>query len=309
VAFTARVLLSQDHGNSSFGTFLWDASAQQVKVVALKGMPATGNLTFRQGGSAAGTGAVINNHDEIAFTADVPSSHGDAAGLFFRGQDGQLQAVALPDQELPNGARLREAGFPKLNDAAMIAFEALHLPAGSDHDQPSGYLWENGTLSLIAKVGQDAPDGGTFASVSPVGLNNKDRSVLVDAEIKNPSRAVLYRFLDGQFTRVLEVGMDLPGVGKLKEFWVAGPENAAPYTFAALLGDGSTGIYRLEPDGKITLLFKSGTKTEVGTITRIALGLRGESQGFQVNSKGQVATVASFDNGPDTVVLLTPTTP
>ena len=50
--------------------------------------------------------------------------------------------------------------------------------------------------------------------------------------------------------------------------------------------------------------------TELGTITGIApWGLRGNSEGLAVNNKGQIATIVSFDGGPDTVVLLTPTTP
>jgi hypothetical protein len=308
VAFTAQILINN---SPSWGTFLWDASVQQVKPVALKGMPAPGNLVFRQGGSAGGTGAYINNHDEIAFTADVPSSQGDAAGLFFRGQDGQLQAAVLPDQELPGGAKLLGAYFPKLNDAGMIAFQAWRLPPGSDNDQPSGYLWEKGTLSVIAKIGQDAPDGGKFRVVSPTNISNSDRSVLVLGELYDPFRTVLYRFLDGKLTRLLEAGMTMPGGGKLTAFDdLAAPTNVAgQYVFGAQLEDGSTGIYRLEPDGKITELLKSGTKTDLGTITRIEFGLRGESIGLVVNNKGQIATVVSIDGGPDTIVLLTPPTP
>ena len=79
--------------------------------------------------------------------------------------------------------------------------------------------------------------------------------------------------------------------------------------FAAVLADGSSGIYRLDPDGQVTQLLKSGTKTEWGTITHLALGLRGESHGLQTNSKGQIATVVDFDDGPDTIVLLTPPAP
>jgi len=87
----------------------------------------------------------------------------------------------------------------------------------------------------------------------------------------------------------------------------ADPTNVpGQYVFFARLDDGSSGIYRMEPDGKITELFKSGTKTELGMIS---LEVRGGSQGLAVNSKGQIATVVSIDGGPDTVILLTPTSP
>jgi hypothetical protein len=56
--------------------------------------------------------------------------------------------------------------------------------------------------------------------------------------------------------------------------------------------------------GNLSLVLKSGTPTELGTITKIRRDLGGV-----VNSKGQVALVIQIDNGPDTLVLLTPTVP
>jgi hypothetical protein len=311
VGFAASVLLDKDNGKMSWGTFLWDAGARQVQAVALKGMRATSSKVFVQGASANGTGAYINNRDEIAFTADVSFAYGVDAGLFLRGRDGQLTPVILPGQTLSTTARLQAAGFPKLNDAGMIAFWAVqYAPSNPYKHQVGVYLWEGGKLSLIAMDGGDAPGGGKFSFQLPVVLNNRDRSVLVEAETTNPRRSMVYRYLDGQLTPLLERGMELPGAGKLKELGpVRGPDDAGRYTFSAILEDNSTGLYRLEMDGTATLHLKSGTKTEWGMITRIGQGLRGQSQGMEINSKGQIATVASFDDGPDTVVLLTPPSP
>jgi hypothetical protein len=310
-AFTASILRDTDRGRLSWGTFFWDAAAQQVKVVALKGMRAGSGPVFRQGGSAAGTGAYINNHDEVAFTADVSAPYfNEDSGLFFRTADGQLRPIIVPGGKLSDTTRLQAAAFPKLNDAGMIAFWAQEYPANRPGQfAATVYLWENGTFSLIAREGQDAPGGGKLAIVNLHSLSNTDRSVLIQAETRNPRRNVHFRFLDGQLTPLLEEGMELPGVGKLTEFRVTGPDDAGRYTFAALLEDGSTGLYQLAPGGTATLLLKSGTKTEWGTITRLGVGLQGRGQGVAVNSKGQIATVASFDDGPDTVVLLTPPAP
>jgi hypothetical protein len=311
VGFAANVLLDQDKGKESWGTFFWDAATQQVQAVALKGTPAPikGKL-FKEGASPDGTGAYINNHDEIVFTADVSSTYGVLSGVFLRRQDGQLESVVLPGDKLSSSTRLGDAAFPKLNDAGMIAFWALEFPLSNPNNlQVAVYLWENGKPSLVAKEGQDAPGGGKLAIVNLHSLSNTDRSVLIDAETTNPRRNLVYRFLDGQSTPLLEVGMELPGVGKLTDFDVTGPDDAGRYTFAAMLEDGSTGLYRLERDGTATPLLKSGTKTEWGTITRIGVGLKGRGAGIQVNDKGQIATVASFDDGPDMVVLLTPPSP
>ena len=64
----------------------------------------------------------------------------------------------------------------------------------------------------------------------------------------------------------------------------------------------------MQPDGSLSLLLKSGAVTDLGKITSIGPGT-GESWGIGLNSQGQVVLSISFDNGPDTLVLLTPVTP
>jgi hypothetical protein len=66
-------------------------------------------------------------------------------------------------------------------------------------------------------------------------------------------------------------------VGSLKEFDERGPADAGYYPFSATLEDGSTGLYRLEPDGKISVLLTSDTKTELSAITRIVVYTKGKS--------------------------------
>jgi hypothetical protein len=97
-------------------TYLWDHQARQVKTVARPGMAIDNNLTFERSG---GTAAAINNRDEMALTAVVKDAAGqEHSALFFRGQDGQLQPVALPGQVLPDGRTVREACCADINDAA-----------------------------------------------------------------------------------------------------------------------------------------------------------------------------------------------
>src|SRR4029077_4772704 len=57
------VVFSPDHtyGYNAWGTFMWDATKQKTTSVALKGMPATGNLLFQRPGGFA---PAINNLDE-----------------------------------------------------------------------------------------------------------------------------------------------------------------------------------------------------------------------------------------------------
>lgn len=166
-------------GLQSVGVFRWDAQTQQTSAIALRGMPAVNNLTFTDPGSGA---PAINNQDEIAFIAGVKNAAGMVAyGIFFLGQDGQLQPVALPDEALPDGGTIGSAGFtyPSLNDTGLVGFQ---LQRQGDKAN-SGYLWEKGVITPVARVGQDAPGGGTFAFVSAVRVNNQNRTALVAARL------------------------------------------------------------------------------------------------------------------------------
>jgi hypothetical protein len=79
--------------------------------------------------------------------------------------------VAIPDQALPDGGKMQSAAFTSINDAEVVAMEVLR--AGDE--QNSAYVWEKGTLTPAAVVGQDAPGGGKFARIAGVQLNNKNR--------------------------------------------------------------------------------------------------------------------------------------
>src|SRR5438445_5893188 len=100
-------------GTTVVGTFMWDFQAKQLKAIAIQGMPAGNNLTFDQPGN---TNAVINNKNEIAFDAYVKNAAGTSeSGIFFRGQDGKIVPVVLPDQDL-FGAKMNRGRFPAVND-------------------------------------------------------------------------------------------------------------------------------------------------------------------------------------------------
>jgi hypothetical protein len=85
---------------------------------------------------------------------------------------------------------------------------------------------------------------------------------------------------------------------------VSAATEAGQHAFVATLDDKSTGVYRVDPDGTLSLVVKTGMTTPLGMLTRF-----GQYSPPAMNSKGQVVISASFDNGPDTLVLLTPAAP
>lgn len=310
---SGNVVLAVRSQTSGFrGTFFWKRETQVTTPIALPGMPAGADLTFTEG---YGGIPAINNRDEIALVGQVRGTTGASGpALFFRTPDAQLQPVLLPGDTLPGGGKVHADTdlLPSLNDGGTIAF--LARPQGEK--QNSAYLWEKGALAPLLRVGTAAPNGGQITSVSGVFVNNKNRNALVTAGVGGSRRHGLYLVRDGQLTAVAEPGQTMPDgsrfsglssvyAGAEGVLYSTGGVSIASQTgehiFVGALADGSTAAYRMDADGKLTLVLKRGSRTELGTITSIEGGnLAG------INSEGQVALVVRIDGGPDTVVLLTP---
>jgi hypothetical protein len=153
--------------------------------------------------------------------------------------------------------------------------------------------------------------------VSRVLVNNKNRSVLVAADLAGATSGPgLYLVADGQLTPVAVPGQPMPGGGQLRSlgdvhtgggqpvvFGVSAANAAGQYAFVATLDDGATAAYRIDADGTLSLILKSGTTTDLGQITRVGPG------GIAINSQGQVALPVTIDAGPEAIALLTPVTP
>jgi hypothetical protein len=309
-------VIAADQRRGLAGTFLWDYAAQKFTAVALKGMPAANNLTFEDAG---GWAPVINNSGEIALVAKVKNAAGHIVdSLFFRDRDGKLLPIALPGQELPGGGKVDRAWLPSLNDAGLVAFPARQ----ADKFGFSAYLWAQGTITPLLAVDADAPGGGKFANVRGIWLNNKNHNVLLLAAVAtgNTQSEGLYLLAGGQLTPVAVPGQEMPGGGKLNniqsapaETWPTGvsfANDAGQHAFLARLEDNSTAAYLMDADGKLSLILKSGTTTDLGTITRLGRGTTANgnfSNGIGLNSKGQVALSVDIAGGRTTLVLLTPT--
>jgi hypothetical protein len=61
----------------------------------------------------------------------------------------------------------------------------------------------------------------------------------------------------------------------------------------------------MEVEGTLSLVVKSGTTTNVGTIAHVGQA-SGKSWGVALNRKGEVALTLRAGRGPDTLALLTP---
>jgi hypothetical protein len=319
-----RVLFSADHTGLGrpWGTFLWKGT-NQITTVALKGMPATGNLIFTAPGGFA---PALNNADEMALVAQVKDTTGPVGyGLFFLGRDGVLQPVLLPNQALPGGDSRNQALtdaylMPSINDAGAIAF----LTRSHASSRYSAYMWEYGTVIPLITAGTEIPGEGKVIEVSSVFVNNKSRNVFVTATTDRwgSGRHGIYNVLDGVIRTILAPGQTMPGGSALRTVQYAYTQEFSPplmgvsnanaagkHAFVATLEDGSTGVYQTDSRGSIALISKISkigtpppvTIADVTPSLKLVLGARP-----CLNNKGQVALSVRTAGGPSSIVLLTP---
>ena len=302
---------------AALGTFLRDAKTQTVTAVALKKMPAVNNRTITDPG---GFVPVINNRGEIALAAAISGPGESGPGLFLREPDGSLQAVLLPSDALPGGgnAHTDNSPYPSINDQGQVAF----LTRAQGNQQNSAYVWESGAIAPVLVVGTDIPGVGKVHAVSSVMLNNKDRSLLVTAAIEGVNgRHGLYRVAGGRIAPVLVPGQATPDGGTFRTVQTATGPNGEPvslavsaaneagqHAFIARLEDGDTAAYTVDLDGKLSLILKSGTVTDLGAITSLGAGSSGGND-IGLNAQGQVILIASIDKGLRSLLLLTPVSP
>jgi hypothetical protein len=298
-----------DATGPQFDSFLWDGRSKQVAPIAARGQ------AVAQNGALVGTGMmpVINNKNEMVLSVKVGQAAGQPQyGLFFSGSDGSLKKIVAPGDTLPDGKTVAAAGYPDLNDAGVVAFEARGV--GDNADAWSAYTWADSTITPIGVVGQRPsssvqPANIQIASIASVWLNNNNNnSALIEANINSPTGPVgLFRFSGGQLTPLAVPNQRMPDGGILRN--ELGPSYAnelGQHAFVAELADGSTAAYLIDTSDALSTILKSGTTTPLGTITSVGMGSGGASFGIGLNSKGQVAVTLGINGGVDTLALLTP---
>jgi hypothetical protein len=292
---------------TTLGTFLWEYDTRKLTPIALNGQSGPNNLTLVDAGGGGSSVPVINNFGEIAFPAFVKNSAGmNQPGIFFLGRDGKLLPVALPDQEMPDGHKIVSAFAPQINDAGSVAF----LAQREGEQTASAYLWDKGPITPLAAIGTDTPGGGKLAGVYNVWLNNASRSVVVVAPLKRNGPGGLYRIANGQVTPLVLPGQDLPDGRKLSTIDAVSPPNDAEQHAILASGPGGRAAYLLAPDGKLSLVLKTGTTTDLGTVSSLGTaGTTPGSAGIALNNRGQVSLPARITGGPAVILLLTPTAP
>jgi hypothetical protein len=309
-------------GSDPWGTFMWNAATGHTVPVALKGMPATGDLTFV---NPSGFAPAINSSNEIALIGRVRNAAlTQNWGLFRLGRDGVTEPVARPHEELPGGARISVTEFPlpSIDDSGRVAF--LAHPDGTGRQ--NAYLWVHDAVTPILTFGTPSPDGGKFASIQGVYLNSQNAWALVVASTDRDGsgRYGLYRVVNGQPALVARPGQPMPGGGKLQtvQYLPIDDANRVPsvavspanslgeHVFEATLEDGTPAIYKIDSNGGMTLVLKGDFDAAPVHITtaRPPLSFVPGTRP-SLNRRGQIAFSVRRAGGRPIIVLMTPQAP
>jgi hypothetical protein len=298
IVFSSTVRVGE---TNTTGTFLWDYPGRQLITVALTGMTVADNVALSAGGNPA---SAINNLDQIALAARVlNAAKASRPAIVFRDKQGKLTPVALPDSDLPGGARLDQATTATINDAGVVGFLARRVGDTVE----SAYVWSQGQITPVAVINSDVPGGRKLARATGVWVNNGNDSVLVAGRLDNASTGsdALFRFANGQLAPLVIAGGSTPDGGKVKAIEaVSAPNPAGQHAILMLLEDGARAVYHLGVDGALAPVIKTGTTVEAGAVTH--LGRDALSTGLALNGNGQVALGLRINAGIPVLALLTP---
>jgi hypothetical protein len=275
-----------------------------VGIVAAAGMPAVNDLTFTAG-SGPSTPA-INDFGEVAFQTTVRDSAGKTQrGIFFLGREGKLTPVLLPGQTVAGAGTVGPStteNWLYLNNAGVIGFQARRAGDKGDIFTNSIFTWENGTITPALLLGADAPGGGTFTLVSAGQVNNKNRNVAVVGSLDSVNWGSYMRICD-QWIATGVPGQEMPGGGTCVGFTdYSYTSKTGVNVVTATLEGGDEGVYRIDTDGKLSLVVKS---------SMLGAKLYGsDSWGIANNGKGEIVLPVRFTGDKvDTLILLKPVSP
>jgi hypothetical protein len=297
IAMSVGVDFGEGEANA---VLFYDKSANKWTVVMKSGMPAPGGGTFQGSQSFAG----INNANDIVFigTVDEPSSgfNGQAVYLW---SGGKLTEIVRAGAKVGN-TTLTDPRRVQINDAGIITFEDK-----TDADAGGVYVWKDGTITEIATLDTEAPDGGgKFTELRGVTANSSG-DVAFLAKTDAGQGAYFYSAKDKKLVKVAAPGDEVPG-GKLVNVAYDFRNNIRIGDDGSVLfvgqSENGSGLY-LWKDGKISVVAQTGEEMKGLGKAKSFAGTGGiGGGGLALSSNGLIAFPVQTEDDVTHLVLATP---
>lgn len=210
-----------------------------------------------------------------------------------------------------------------LEDSDHWAFQALISGSGISSKNNSGiWLFSGSGAALIARTGDPAPGGGTFASLRDPVFNNHDElaflGTVTGIGYGSANNLGIWATTSGSLQQIAitQVPLDNSGVKASAFLQMVLPESGN-ITFLANLVSGTGGVTSKNNqgvwtwrDGQLVPLIRKGDVLAGGTVARLSLfaapalplGVTGQSRNF--SGTGRLSLLANFTNGGQGAFLL-----
>jgi hypothetical protein len=196
----------------------------------------------------------ISSQREILFFSDVLNSPTSRLeGLFLSGADGNRKIVADGDA-LPGGKLTVDTPFGMGNDKGEVAFISN---VNNLYSENAGgiYLYSGGQIQTVARVGDPAPIGGSFAPFRKAGivfpgpaLNNNGAIAFKGAVKHGSSQVGIFLASPNAILKVVALGDQLPTGDRIQGIDSFALNDLGQIAFVAIDKDGRTvGVFKATP--------------------------------------------------------------
>lgn len=244
-------------------------------IVAATGTAAPGGGSFFSLFSLA-----LNEHDEVAFDAALLGTSRQGIFLWDRGTSSAIARAGNPD---PASGDFGSLGPPSVDSRGSVVFSA---DAGL-------FRGDGTTVSTIMQDGAPAPGGGSFVGPPTVASTNSHGAVAFLTSIASEESTTGIFLRRGDRTAAIaRDNSPSPLGGSFLFFGDPAMGRGGQVAFYAGMagGSGDFGIFRGDGTGEITTIFGAGRQAPGGATFQ-------DFGDPVINERGQVAAVASLDNG------------
>ncbi len=236
--------------------FFVQSAFGSISSIARTGDSSPDGGTFVLSDAAAALGIVINDAGDVVFEGNTTLDTANHTKLYSRrAGTGNIQLIPPP-------AGVVRYGSFAVNNRDDVVFGGHYIPYG----QGAVYVRRAGETSIIAKVGEAAPDGGTFSFITGAGygghiaLNNAG-DIAFEAATTLPDSSVdeaVYYYSGGtkKLRRLAGIGTIIPGYGVVVSLEQVGalvfpgvPVTGVPFSYMALNDRGQVAFAATVTDG------------------------------------------------------------
>jgi len=252
VAFVADDDVAGNGGDSSEGLFL--ATGGTLKAIFEPGQPvgaAAPDWTFVPGGPLGEVSSPVgmNAAGDVSFGSDVQKK-GDSTivvgNFLWKRATNEIVPISIPGTDSGNGKPFGDThghSWTSVNDQGDVAFSADVTNDAGDTAEGVFVRLADGTLRAVARAGDPAPDGSSFASARRPKINNAG-AVVFEGHVGTDGTPGIFLSQDGKISAIATTATMAPEGAKFTDLQSPRLNNKGQILFLGDAGNG-WGVYSM----------------------------------------------------------------